>query len=200
VPLVVIAVASAATACSHVREATVPGTTVQQTGPTSSAVAGSVGSSTVTMTTIAAAGSCGHFVTTVRTNESSYAPRQTVIISVTQTNEGPTCHGLPPQWCGHLQAFASVYNWAGEDIWDYGASKTTPGQITCPYTAAPGPSWPAHYSNTQNLDWTQGACARDETGDPGERNPNCPGTQAPAGTYRIVGNGTSAPITITITS
>jgi hypothetical protein len=161
-------------------------------------VAGSDGSNTIT--TIAAAGSCEHFVTTVSTNASSYAPGQIVIISVTQTNEGPTCHGLPPQWCGSLQAFASAYNSAGEDVWDYGASKTIPGQITCPYTPAPGPSWPAHYSNTQKLLWSQGECASDETAGPGKGNPKCPGTQVPAGTYRIVGNGTSAPTNITITS
>src|SRR5208282_1671055 len=68
--------------------------------------------------TVSPAGSCEHFVTTVRTNESSYALGQTVIVSVTQTNEGPTCYGLPPEWCGNLQAFASAYNSAGEDVWD----------------------------------------------------------------------------------
>jgi hypothetical protein len=139
-------------------------------------------------------------VTTVRTNQTSYGPGQAVIVRVTETNEGPTCRGLPPEWCGHLQAFASAYNSAGKDVWDYGASKTIPGQITCPYTPAPGPSWAAHYSNTQQLVWSQDECARDETGAPGRANPNCPGTQVPAGGYRVVGNETSAPTTITITS
>jgi hypothetical protein len=139
-------------------------------------------------------------VTTVRTNESSYAPGQTVLISVTQVNEGPACNGIPPQWCGNLQAFASVYNSADEDVWDYGASKTIPGFNTCPFAPAPGPGWPTHYSNTQKLDWSQEKCARDETGRPGHANPNCPGTRVPAGTYRIVGNWTSAPATITISS
>jgi hypothetical protein len=123
-----------------------------------------------------------------------------VIISVTQVNEGPTCYGIPPEWCGNLQAFASVINPAGEDVWDYGASKTIPGQISCPFAPAPGPRWPAHYSNTQELDWSQERCARETTGQPGHANPNCPGTQVPVGTYRIVGNGTSAPATITISS
>ena len=60
--------------------------------------------------TVSSAGSCEHFVTTVRTNESSYGPGQTVIISVTQANEGPTCYGIPPEWCGNLQAFASAHH------------------------------------------------------------------------------------------
>jgi hypothetical protein len=60
--------------------------------------------------------------------------------------------------------------------------------------------WPAHYSNTQNLDWHQEKCARDEAGQPGHANPNCPGTQVPAGPYRIVGNETSASATITISN
>jgi hypothetical protein len=146
------------------------------------------------------AGSCDDFVTTVTTSEPSYAPGQTVIISVTQTNKGPTCYGLPPQWCGNLQAFATVYNSAGEDIWDYGASKTIPGFDTCPFAPAPGPGWPAHYSNTQKLDWNQENCALDEIGQPGHANPNCPGTRVPPGRYRIVGNWTSASATITISS
>jgi hypothetical protein len=151
--------------------------------------------------TVPPAGSCEHFVTTVRSSEPSYAPGQTVIISVTQTNEGPTCYGLPPEWCGNLQAFASAYNLAGEDVWDYGASKTIPGNNTCPFAPAPGPGWPPHYSNTQKLDWSQDKCALgDETGRAGQANPNCPGTQVPAGRYRIVGNWTSASTTITISS
>jgi hypothetical protein len=151
--------------------------------------------------TVSAAGSCEHFVTTVRTSESSYAPGQTVIVSVTQANDGPACYGVPPEWCGNLQAFASADNSAGEDVWDYGASKTIPGHNTCPFVPAPGPGWPAHYSNTQKLGWSQDKCALgDETGQPGHPNLNCPGTQVPAGTYRIVGNWTSAPATITISS
>jgi hypothetical protein len=150
--------------------------------------------------TVLPAGACEHFVTTVRTSEPSYAPGQTVIVSVTQANEGPTCYGLPPEWCGTLRAFASAYNSAGEDVWDYGASKTVPGFNTCPFAPAPGPEWPADYSNTQNLEWGQERCALDETGQPGHANPSCPGTQVPAGTYRIVGNETPASATITISS
>jgi hypothetical protein len=151
--------------------------------------------------TVSPAGSCDDFVTTVRTSESSYAPGQTVVVSVTQANEGPACYGLPPEWCGNLQAFASAYNSAGEDVWDYGAGKVIPGFNTCPFAPAPGPGWPAHYSSTQELGWRQDRCALgDETGRPGQANPNCPGTQVPAGRYRIVGNWTSASATITISS
>jgi hypothetical protein len=144
------------------------------------------------------AGNCDHFVTTVRTSEPSYARGQAVIVSVTQANEGSACNGIPPQWCGTLHAFASAYNSAGEDVWDYGASKTVPGQTTCPFVPAPGPEWAQGYSNTQELSWSQDECAGAETPRAGQANPNCPGTQVAPGTYRIVGNGTSAPVTITI--
>jgi hypothetical protein len=150
--------------------------------------------------TIAPAGTCNDFVTTVRTSASSYAPGQPVIVSVTEANEGPTCYGIPPEWCGSLQAFASADNPAGQDVWDNDASRTIPGQETCPFAAAPGPRWPARYSDTQRLEWHQDRCASDFASDrPGHANPNCPGTPVPAGRYLIVGNGTSAPVTITIT-
>lgn len=149
--------------------------------------------------TVYPAGTCDNFVTTVRTSAPGYAPGQPVIISVTQVNEGPACDGTPPEWCGSLQAFASAYNAAGEDVWDYGASKTIQGHTTCPFAAAPGPAWPAHYSSTQKLAWRQDKCAMpDATGQPGQPNRNCPGTRVPAGTYRIVGNGTSAPVTVAV--
>ena len=137
----------------------------------------------------AAVRSCQHFVTRVATSEPSYAPGQTVIISVTQANEGPVC--TTPLVCGSAPA-ASAYNSAGEDVWDYGAGKFT-GIPTCfsPTLQA----WPAGYSNTEKLDWRQDQCA---AGPLGRANPYCPGSAVPAGTYRIVGYGTSASATITI--
>jgi hypothetical protein len=62
-------------------------------------------------------------VATVRASEPSYAPGHTVIISVTQANDGPACT-TPPQPCGPPAAVASAYNSAGEDVWDAGADKT----------------------------------------------------------------------------
>jgi hypothetical protein len=136
-------------------------------------------------------GSCAHFVTTVRTSEPSYAPGRTVIITVTQTNDGPACT-IPPQPCAPTppQAFASVYNPAGKDVWDAYAQRTFQGQITCP---GPGPvpswTWAAHYSDTQEFDWSQDDCTEQSSGIdlPGQANPGCPGTQVPDGTYRITG-------------
>lgn len=139
-------------------------------------------------------GPCQQLMSTVRTSASSYAPGQTVIISVTLANEGPTCT-TPPQPCEPPPA-ASAYNSAGEDVWDYGAGKFT-GIPTCIVSPALQ-TWPARYSNTQILDWSQDKC---EAGPVGGANPNCPGTRVPAGTYRIVGGtGTSASATITISS
>ena len=110
-----------------------------------------------------------------------------------------------PVTCGVSTAFGSAYNSAGEDVWDNGASRTLPGQITCPPEPEPGDTWPAYYSRTQTLDWSQDACTLDP-GPPytGIPNPDCPGTQVPAGTYRIVSgyqnlwSTPSASVTITI--
>jgi hypothetical protein len=133
-------------------------------------------------------GSCAHFVATVRTSEPGYAPGQTVIISVIQANDGPVCT-TPPLTCGPPAAFASAYNSAGKDVWDNGATKTNPGQISCPWEPAslPNTPWPAHSSATQTLDWGQDNCTQPVGLWAGRTNPHCPGTQVPAGTYRIVG-------------
>ena len=55
---------------------------------------------------------------TARTNESSYAPGQTVIVSLTLTNEGLACSIPTPSPCGPTPPGASVYNSAREDVWD----------------------------------------------------------------------------------
>jgi len=152
-------------------------------------------------------GSCGHFVTTVRTSEPSYAPGQVVIVTVTQANDGPAC-SIPPQPCGPPQAQVSAYNAAGEDVWDYGARKTSPIQITCGLDDGPGMTWALGYADTQELDWGQDQCTQGISS-PLQPNPDCPGTQLPAGTYRIVGefwwidgrtggHGPSSSATITI--
>jgi hypothetical protein len=95
----------------------------------------------------------------------------------------------------------SAYNAAGEDVWDSDASKITSGSPSCFGAAVPGPgpTWPALSSSTLELDWSQYKCAENKTGQPGHANPNCPGTQVPAGTYRIV-DGTSASATFTISA
>jgi hypothetical protein len=155
-------------------------------------------------------GSCAHFLATVRTSEPSYAPGQPVIISVTQANDGPGCT-IPPQPCGPPVAYASAYNPAGDDVWDSDASKTIPGtEGTCPPGPVPSMTWTAYYSDTQILHWGQDECTQG-LALPGHRNPDCRGTQVPAGTYRIIGvfywsdgrtigHGPSASATITISS
>jgi hypothetical protein len=142
--------------------------------------------------------SCGNLadlVATVRTNEPSYAPGQTVIISVTQANEGPACTIVVPP-CGPAAPDAAAYNSAGQAVWVYGVGKTLTG-ITC----FPGPvtvTWRAHSSDTQKYDWSQDKCTVKVTR-VGQESPDCPGTQVPAGRYRIVGgNGPTASVTITI--
>jgi hypothetical protein len=156
-----------------------------------------------------ALGPCGHFVTTMRTSHPSYAPGQAVIVTVTQVNAGPAC-SIPPQLCGPPQVLASAYNSAGEDVWDYGAQKTIPGQATCRLDG-PRVTWAAGHSDTRELNWGQDECTRGTVGQPGQPNPGCPGTQLAAGTYRVTGefwwiegsaggHGPPASATITITS
>jgi hypothetical protein len=160
---------------------------------------------------IVSVGSCAHFVATVRTNEPSYAPGQAVIITVTQANDGPACT-IPPQPCGPPSAFVSAYNAAGKDVWDPGAHETIRTLLgaTCPPEPGPSMTWTAHDSDIQRFRWSQDKCALGP-GLPGHVNPDCPGTQVPAGTYRItglfywsngrtVGQGPSASATITISS
>lgn len=157
----------------------------------------------------ASPGSCTHFVAAVRTSEPSYAPGQTVIISVTQANDGPVCT-IPPQPCGTPVAFTTAYNAAGKDVWDPGARKTNWGLEVgdCPPEPGPSMTWTTHYADTQIFDWSQDECALGP-GLPGHVNPDCPGTQVPAGTYRIagvfywsdgrvLGKGPTASATITI--
>jgi hypothetical protein len=141
--------------------------------------------------------SCEGLVATVKTNESSYPPGQTVIITVTQANDGPTC-STPTPPCGPALPWASAYNAAGELVWVYGVGKRINGPPLC--APAPGYStWRAHSSDTQEFDWAQDKCTLLVPALPGQPNPDCPGTQVPAGRYRIVGgNGPSASTTITI--
>jgi hypothetical protein len=133
-------------------------------------------------------------VATVRTNESSYAPGQTVIISVTLTNEGLACSIPTPSPCGPTPPGASVYNSAGEDVWESGAGG---GLISCPPEPVTSVTYPAGYSSTRVLDWRQDKCFL-------QLRPSqilhCPRTQVPAGRYRIIGsNGTSEQATAAIT-
>jgi hypothetical protein len=140
-------------------------------------------------------GNIGGLVATVRTNEPSYAPGQTVIISVTQANEGPTCSILVPP-CGPAAPDAAAYNSAGEPVWVYGAGKTL-NTNTC-FTGPVTVTWRARSSYSQKYDWSQDKCTVKVTR-AGQASPDCPGTQVPAGRYRIVGgNGPSASVTITI--
>lgn len=130
-------------------------------------------------------GPCGHFLTTLRTSKPGYAPGQSVIVTVSQVNDGPTCT-IPPQVCGSPHALVSAYNSAGVDIWDGDARKTIPGVGTCGF-GGPDMTWMAGYSDTEEFTWSQDECTLATSVAPGQSNTNCPGTQLSAGPYRIVG-------------
>jgi hypothetical protein len=141
--------------------------------------------------------SCEGLMATVTTNKPSYAPGQTVIISVTQANDGPTCSTITPP-CGPTLPWASAYNSAGKVVWVYGVGKTIVGPSDC-FIAPVTTTWRGQSSYTQEFDWRQDKCTPQVPGLVGHTNPGCPGTQVPAGRYRIVGgNGPSASTSITI--
>jgi hypothetical protein len=104
----------------------------------------------------------------------------------------------------------TAYNAAGVDVWDGDASKTIPGGNTCGI-GGPDMTWTAGYSDTEEFSWGQDECTLATSWAPGRLNTNCPGTQLPAGPYRITGEfwwvdgryggrGPSASATITISS
>jgi hypothetical protein len=133
-------------------------------------------------------------VTTVRTSESNYAPGETVIIKVTVANRGPACSIPTGSPCGPAPPGASAYNSAGEDVWESGAGG---GQITCPPEPVTSVTYPAGYSSSEDIDWSQDKCVL-------QLRPvlllKCPRTQVHAGRYRIIASyGTPEQATATIT-
>lgn len=130
-------------------------------------------------------------------DQSRYARGQRVIITVTMTNGGPACEGLPPGWCGQG---ASAYDSSGTDVWDSDAGPNSSQDIkNCPaaieQTVAHGSS------STQRLSWQQDLCTFDPSAQPVGPNPDCPATRVPEGTYKVVADGGMAPpVTVTIAS
>ena len=150
-----------------------------------------------TSTTVPPPCSTQQYTARATTDQSSYARGRSVIITVTMTNSGPTCEGTPPWWCGQE---ASAYDSSGTDVWDLGAGPTTPqGVRNCPaaleQTVAHGSS------SAERLSWQQDQCTFDPSAQPIGPNPDCPGTQVPDGTYKVVGDaGMAPPVTVTISS
>jgi hypothetical protein len=131
--------------------------------------------------------SCGRFATAVTTDRARYHPGQTVVITVSRTNEGGSCHGPGTSTCGG-GAFAT--NRVGQTVWNSGAGPDAPvAAFSCPVTPSPTPAtvYPAGTSQVARFQWDQDRCSFEPSGSvqPTVPNPNCPRTQVPAGVYSI---------------
>lgn len=136
-------------------------------------------------TTVAAPPLCAtqQYMTQATTDRSAYAKGETVTITVSMTNSGPTCTGTTPGSCG---LSASVESQSGNDVWDSGAGADNPPLVLgqgCP--TAESQTIPHGDSTNRVLQWKQDQCSFDPSGPPQHPNPDCPGTQVPDGTYTV---------------
>lgn len=134
------------------------------------------------------------FTSTIVTDHPDYTRGQTVNITMTMTNSGPSCEGVPPWFCGQS---ASIYDSSHTDVWDSGAGPNNPQDIrSCPagiqQTIGHGSS------SSESLAWQQDRCTFDNQS-PAAPNPDCPATQVPDGTYTVAGDSSHASaVTISI--
>jgi hypothetical protein len=184
------------------------------TAPVSAKSAATALAGTTTTTEPMAVCQASQFVATTTTDQASYAPGQTVNISVTlkDTSSDPCADSMnliwqggcapPPGW----ETTATATNSTGQVVWDVNARPTTGGlPENCPagiYLS----TVPGGFSATVDLSWAQDLCGDSPLGDVGPTvvpNPNCPGTPVPAGTYQITTSWErflAPPVTITIAS
>jgi hypothetical protein len=135
------------------------------------------------------------FTVTVTTQASSYSQGQTIPFTVTVANAGPACTDQGQEHCDCWGAYAE--NSSGQVVWVWGAPGPPTSSIS---VSSPPPVVPAQWTTSRSMQWDQKECTSSA---------NCPETQAPAGTYRIVGlwadhvtpkPDTSQPVSVTISS
>jgi Sigma-70 region 2 len=157
------------------------------------------------------------FVATATSDEGSYAPGQTVniTINVRDTSPDPCSDStnlilqggcIPtPGWSSEWRGSASAINGSGQVVWDFGAGPTAGGIQSCP-VGVYLPTVPGNFSASVVLSWPQDVCTDAPPSTEGPTtvpNPNCPGTPVPAGTYRIMSSWEefqAPPVSITIES
>jgi len=147
------------------------------------------------------------FMVVLTTNKTTYVTGETVQITMSVRNVGPTCGGTGAASsgpCGLGSATAS--NASGQEVWDSDGNPY--GDVySCPSIGFQ--SVPAGWSTTVQLSWTQDECVAGAFVGPPQTNPQCPQTQVAPGTYSLVGDwnetltvgalSRSQPVTITIT-
>lgn len=167
-----------------------PTTTPPTTSPSETTLA------PTTTTTVPPSCTNQQFTAEATTDHPTYARGEIVNITVTMSNSGPTCEGVPPWFCGQN---ASIYNSSHTDVWDWGAGPNQPQDVTgCP--AAVSSTIPHGSSSTESMQWHQDQCTFEPSGDMTVPNPDCPQTQVPDGTYTVVAdNGRAPSVSIQIT-
>lgn len=178
--------ASATTTTSTTLSTVAPSTTISRPVVTKATTPAPTTASTkpvATSTTVPPNCTAGQYTGKVTTDRYSYSRGQIVNITVTLTNTGPTCEGVPPWFCGQE---ASAYDSSGNDVWDWGAGPDSPQDVkSCP--AASNQVIPHGASDTESMQWSQDRCTFEPDGQPPTLpNPDCPGTQVPSGTYKVV--------------
>ena len=137
-----------------------------------------------------------NFVARVSTDQSTYSPEQPVQIMLGFANTGPAC---TVNTTGYACPLVTIDNAAGALVW----SSAAPTSVGCPSTFTGPTVLAASWSQGFSFAWGQSSCT------PGQA-AACPGPQAPAGQYQVIGQsgggssqipaGTPAPVTLTAAS
>jgi hypothetical protein len=177
---------------------------VQASVPTSSPPSSEATSTTPSVQAAACQGS--QFLGVLATDKATYQTGETVQITLSVKNSGPTCAGLESASTGPCGlGNVTATNAAGQDVWDADASASGL-PIPCPAILIQPVA--AGWSTTVQLSWTQDQCTAGYSPGPPPTNPRCPQSQVAPGPYSLVGqwNGTSGNdesqtqrVTITIT-
>lgn len=139
------------------------------------------------------------FVLTATTDKTTYAPGETVTISLTMRDTSSTaCLDTGVMVWGCYGAAAS--NSTGAQVWESWAGPDGL-PVNCPTTGYPT-TIPGHTSTTAQVSWTQDECTQPVTN--AQPNPDCPQVQVPSGPYEITGSWTifpsPPPVTVDISS
>lgn len=127
------------------------------------------------------------FAVVLATDKTRYQAGETVQITMSVRNDGPTCTGSDAASssgpCGLGRATASGES--GQEVWDSDGNPYG-DETSCP--AIGFQPVPSGWSTTVQFSWTQDECTAGASLGPPQTNPECPQTQVAPGTYSLVGN------------
>lgn len=158
---------------------------------------------TTTTTVQAAACQASQFDVVLATDKTTYQTGETVQITMSVKNDGPTCGGTDAAFSGPCGlGMVTATNASGQEAWDSDGNPN--GDVySCPSIGFQ--QVPADWSTTVQFSWTQDDCVPGASVGPPQTNPQCPQTQVAPGTYSLVGGwnvgnseSQSPPVSITI--